>query len=147
MSAKIKGIYFTLANEQRQRCRNGIPLCFTVPIKGTGSSQARCPRASEGHVCAQQAEGVALPGGWKCLASREGACAHQSYTLLLVYFILSRFLQGAQDQLPSPTRSVPGCCLPCFLLGLQACIAYSCGSWLDLFRVKGLDFTGIRFCP
>ena len=43
--------------------------------------------------------------------------AHWSYTLMLIYFILSCFLQGAQDQLPLPTHSAPGCCFPHFLPG------------------------------
>lgn len=34
-----------------------------------------------------------------------------------------------------------------FSLGLRVGIAYSCGSWLDLFRMEGLHFTGIAFCP
>lgn len=121
MSVKIKGIYFTLANEQRHR--NAVPLCFTGLVKGTGSSQALCPRASKGHVPGEpkgwqfQEGGREEPGTKRTSCHSEGMCAHCSRTLVIICFVFSHFLQGAQDQLPSPTRSAPECCFPCVLLG------------------------------
>lgn len=94
MSVKIKGIYFTLANEQGQRCRNGILLCFTVFMKGMGSSQAQCPRAS---VCpvrggtSRRVEGKGLAPS-ELPVSPRGRVPTRVNSLMLIYFILSWML-------------------------------------------------------
>jgi len=59
---------------------------------------------------------------------------------MLIYFILSCFLQGPPMLLLDVVSLI-------FSLGLGACIAYNCGSWLGLVRMEGLYFTGITFCP
>lgn len=140
MCAKIKGIYFTLVNEQRRK--NGVPLCFTGLVKGTASSQALCPSASEGHVRVPgkpkgwhfQEGGKEEPGTKQTSCHSEGTCAHWSHTLVIICFVFPPILLLNVISLM-------------FSPALCDCIAYSCGSWLRLFRGEDLYFPGITFCP
>lgn len=126
---------------------NGMPLCFTVLVKGTGRGQALCPRASDGHTCAWRAEEVALPGQWKGRAWHQ-VRGHVPTRATPICFILSHFLQGGQDQLLLSACPAPGCCLPCFspqvyeLLLFTAVEAdWTCSGW------KVWISQAIGFCP
>lgn len=98
------------------------PLCFTVPAKGTTSSQTAHPKARLVSLCLVSWRGDtsrAVEG--KSLAPSELPALHRVIHPLQLHSCARLFhpqpLQGAQDQHLSLTHSAPGCHFPHFLPG------------------------------
>lgn len=122
------------------------PLCFTVPAKGMGSSQAAHPKASLVSLCLVSWKGDtsrAVEGD--SLAPRELSALHRVILPLQWHSCALSHpqpLQGAQDQHLSPTHSAPGCHFPHFLPGSMSI----CCLQLQELGLGGGTYSGWKAC-